>query len=381
MEFSLNDSQRALRDTVRQFVAREVIPKAGEWDETERFPAETVAEVGRMGLLGMVVPEEYGGLGLDYVSVTAILEELARGDGSLALTVESHNSLCSGHINIAGNHEQKRRWLPDLATGQKLGAWCLTEPGSGSDASGLRTRAVRDGGHWVLNGTKMFITQGSVAATYLVLANTDASRKQRGITAFVVERGTPGLSAGRHIRKMGMKSTDTAEVVLEDVRVPDENRIGDVNNGFIDTLKVLDRGRVAIAGLAVGLARGALEEALKYAQERAQFGRAIAQFQAIQFMLADMAVETDAARLLTQRAAWLHDTEQPFSKEACMAKLYSGSAAVRASLAAIQIHGGYGYTRDFPVERYLRDAKLCEIGEGTNEVQRLVIARHLLGER
>ncbi|MBM4395701.1 MAG: acyl-CoA dehydrogenase family protein [Deltaproteobacteria bacterium] len=381
MEFSLNDSQRALRDTVRQFVAREVIPKAGEWDETERFPAETVAEVGRMGLLGMVVPEEYGGLGLDYVSVTAILEELARGDGSLALTVESHNSLCSGHINIAGNHEQKRRWLPDLATGQKLGAWCLTEPGSGSDASGLRTRAVRDGGHWVLNGTKMFITQGSVAATYLVLANTDASRKQRGITAFVVERGTPGLSAGRHIRKMGMKSTDTAEVVLEDVRVPDENRIGDVNNGFIDTLKVLPRGRVAIAGLAVGLARGALEEALKYAQERAQFGRAIAQFQAIQFMLADMAVETDAARLLTQRAAWLHDTEQPFSKEACMAKLYSGSAAVRASLAAIQIHGGYGYTRDFPVERYLRDAKLCEIGEGTNEVQRLVIARHLLGER
>jgi len=381
VEFSLNDSQRALRDTVRQFVAREVIPKAGEWDETERFPAETVAEVGRMGLLGMVVPEEYGGLGLDYVSVTAILEELARGDGSLALTVESHNSLCSGHINIAGNHEQKRRWLPDLATGQKLGAWCLTEPGSGSDASGLRTRAVRDGGHWVLNGTKMFITQGSVAATYLVLANTDASRKQRGITAFVVERGTPGLSAGRHIRKMGMKSTDTAEVVLEDVRVPDENRIGDVNNGFIDTLKVLPRGRVAIAGLAVGLARGALEEALKYAQERAQFGRAIAQFQAIQFMLADMAVETDAARLLTQRAAWLHDTEQPFSKEACMAKLYSGSAAVRASLAAIQIHGGYGYTRDFPVERYLRDAKLCEIGEGTNEVQRLVIARHLLGER
>lgn len=381
MDLALNDTQVAFRDTVRQFVARSVIPKAGEWDEAERFPADTVAEVGRMGLLGMVVPEEYGGLGLDYVSVATILEELGRGDGSLALTVESHNSLACGHINLAGSHEQKQRWLPDLASGRKLGAWCLTEPGSGSDASGMRTRAVRDGDGWVINGTKMFITQGSVASTYVVLASTDPSRKQRGITAFVVEKGTPGLSSGRHLKKLGMRSSDTTEVILEDVRVPDANRLGEVNSGFIDTLKVLDRGRVAIAGLAVGIARGALEEATRYATERAQFGHPIAEFQAIQFMLADMSVDVDAARLLTWRAAWLHDTGRPFSKEACMAKLHSAQAAVRASLAAIQIHGGYGYTRDFPVERYLRDAKLCEIGEGTNEVQRLVIARHLLGGR
>jgi len=381
MDLALNDSQMALRDTVREFVAREVMSKAASWDEAETFPMETVAEVGKMGLLGMVVPEEYGGLGLDYVSIASILEELARGDGSLALTVESHNSLCAGHIVLAGTPEQKQRYLPDLASGKKLGAWCLTEPGSGSDASGMRTRAIRDGNHWVINGTKMFITQGSVAGTYVVLASTDPAKKQRGITAFIVERGTPGLSSGKHIRKLGMRSSDTAEVILEDVRVPDENRLGEVNNGFIDTLKVLDKGRVAIAGLAVGIARAALEDAVRYAQERVQFGKPIAQFQAIQFMLADMAVEVDAARLLTWRAAWLHDSGQPFSKEAAMAKLYSGQVAVRASLNAIQIHGGYGYTRDFPVERYLRDAKLCEIGEGTSEIQRLVIARHLLGVR
>lgn len=381
MDLALNDSQMALRDTVREFVAREVMSKAASWDEAETFPMETVAEVGKMGLLGMVVPEEYGGLGLDYVSIASILEELARGDGSLALTVESHNSLCAGHIVLAGTTEQKQRYLPDLASGKKLGAWCLTEPGSGSDASGMRTRAIRDGNHWVINGTKMFITQGSVAGTYVVLASTDPAKKQRGITAFIVERGTPGLSSGKHIRKLGMRSSDTAEVILEDVRVPDENRLGEVNNGFIDTLKVLDKGRVAIAGLAVGIARAALEDAVRYAQERVQFGKPIAQFQAIQFMLADMAVEVDAARLLTWRAAWLHDSGQPFSKEAAMAKLYSGQVAVRASLNAIQIHGGYGYTRDFPVERYLRDAKLCEIGEGTSEIQRLVIARHLLGVR
>jgi len=378
MEFRLSEDQRMMRDMVREFVQREVIPNASRWDEEEAFPHETVARLGELGVLGMVVPEEYGGTGLDYVTIALVLEEIARGDASLALTVESHNSLCTKHIAMFGSEQQKRRFLPDLASGRRLGAWCLTEPGSGSDASGLRTRAVRDGAGWRLNGTKMFITQGTVAGVYVVLASTTPERRQKGITAFIVERGTPGLSAGRHLKKMGMRSSDTAEVILEDVFVPDENRLGEVDRGFIDTLMILDRGRVAIAGLAVGIARAALEESLAYAKERRQFGKPIAEFQAIQWMLADMATEISAARLLTLHAAWLHDTGQPFTTEASMAKLYSAQVAMRAANAAIQIHGGYGYTREYPVERYLRDAKLCEIGEGTNEVQRMVIARRLL---
>lgn len=381
MEFALNEDQRMMRDMVREFVAREVIPHAGEWDEREEFPHATVAKLGELGVLGMVVPEEYGGTGLDYVTIALVLEEVARGDASLALTVESHNSLCTKHIAMFGTEEQRRRFLPDLASGRRLGAWCLTEPGSGSDASALRTRAVREGDAWRIHGTKMFITQGTVAGVYLVLASTTPERKQKGITAFIVERGTPGLSAGRHLKKMGMRSSDTSEVILEDVLVPDANRVGDVDHGFLDTLQILDRGRVAIAGLAVGIARAALEESLAYAKERRQFGRPLADFQAIQWMLADMATEVEAARLLTLHAAWLHDTGQPFTKEASMAKLYSAQVAMRAANQAIQIHGGYGYTREYPVERYLRDAKLCEIGEGTNEVQRMVIARRLLADR
>jgi len=285
------------------------------------------------------------------------------------------------HLRFFGDESQKRRWLPGLASGKALGAWCLTEAGSGSDAADLRTRAERVDGGWRLNGAKMFITQGSVASVYVVMASTDRSKGSRGITAFVVPRGTPGLSAGRHIKKMGMRSTDTTEVVLEDVIVPDENRLGEVDHGFADTLRILDRGRIAISGLAVGIARAALEEAVKYAGQRVAFGHPIGDFQAIQWMLADAATEIDAARLLTWRAAWLHDTGQPFQAEASMAKLYSGQVAVKAADMAIQVLGGYGYTRDFPVERYLRDARLCEIGEGTNEVQRMLIARHLLATR
>lgn len=379
MDFRLDDQQRALRDTVRDFVAREVTPKAASWDEAERFPTEIVPRLGELGLLGMVVPEEYGGTGLDYVTVAVLLEELARGDASLALTVESHNSLCAAHIKYFGTEEQKRRWLPALASGKALGAWCLTEAGSGSDAADLRTGAERVEGGWRLNGAKMFITQGSVASVYVVMASTDRSKGTHGITAFVVERGTRGLTSGRHIRKMGMRSTDTTEVVLEDVVVPDGNRLGELHHGFLDTLQILDRGRIAISGLAVGIARGALEEATKYARERVAFGHPIGEFEAIQWMLADAATEIEAARLLTWRAAWLHDTGQPFGTEASMAKLASAQVAVKASNMAIQVLGGYGYTRDFPVERYLRDARLCEIGEGTNEVQRMLIARHLLG--
>lgn len=381
MDLHLDDQQRALRDTVRDFVTREVLPRAASWDEEERFPVEIIPKVGALGLFGMIVPEEYGGLGLDYVTVAVLLEELARGDASLALTVESHNSLCAAHIRWFGTDEQRARWLPALATGRSLGAWCLTEAGSGSDAAALRTRAERTLDGWRLNGSKMFITQGSVAGVYVVMAMTDRSRGTRGITAFVVEKGAPGLSVGRHVRKMGMRSTDTTEVILEDVEVPDAQRLGEVDHGFLDTVQILNRGRVAISGLAVGIARAALEEATRYAGQRTAFGHPIGDFQAIQWMLADAAVEVDAARLLTWRAAWLHDTGQPFAAQASMAKLASGRTAVKTSDMAIQVLGGYGYTRDFPVERYLRDAKLCEIGEGTSEVQRMLIARHLLSGR
>jgi alkylation response protein AidB-like acyl-CoA dehydrogenase len=381
MDFQLDDQQKALRDAVRDFTTREVIPNAPAWDEAERFPIEMMPRLGELGLMGMVAPEEYGGTGLDYVTIAVLLEELARGDASLALTVESHNSLCQAHITFFGTEAQKRRWLPDLASGRALGAWCLTEAGSGSDASDVRTRAQRADGGWRLNGSKMFITQGSVASVYVVMAATDRAKGAKGITAFVVERGTPGLSSGPHIRKMGMRSTDTTEVILEDVVVPDGNRLGEVDHGFADTLRILDRGRVAISGLAVGIARAALEEATKYAGERVAFGHPIGDFQAIQWMLADTATEIDAARLLTWRAAWLHDAGLPFQAQASMAKLYSGQVAVRAADMAIQVLGGYGYTRDFPVERYLRDARLCEIGEGTNEIQRMLIARHLLKAR
>ncbi len=381
MDFSLTEAQIMMRDTVREFVVRRVLPNAARWDEEEKFPADVVVAVGELGLMGMTVPAPYGGIGLDYQTIAMLLEELARGDASLALTVESHNSLACLHLSKFGTPALKRRLLPGLASGKALGAWCLTEPGSGSDASGLRTRAVKVEGGWSLTGSKMFITQGSVASVYVVLASTSPEKKQKGITAFAIEKGAKGLSTGRHIRKMGMRSTDTCEVILEDVFVPDGDVIGDVDHGFLDTLVVLDRGRIAISGLAVGIARAALEESVKYAKERQQFGKTLGEFQAIQWMLADMAVEVEAARALTMQAAWLADNALPFSKAASMAKLYSGGAAMRCADRAIQIHGGYGYTREFPVERYLRDAKLCEIGEGTSEMQRMIIARHLLADR
>lgn len=382
MDFSLTEEQELILESVRRFVESEVIPNATEWDEEERFPADTVARLGQeLGVMGMVIPEEYGGSGLDYQTIALVLEELARGDASLALTVESHNSLCAKHIAMFGNEEQKRRYLPGLATGKHLGAWCLTEPGSGSDASGMRTRARKVEGGWVLNGTKMFITQGSVASLYVVLASTTPERRQKGISAFIVERGTEGLSVGKHIRKMGMRASDTAEVVFQDVFVPDSALLGEVDRGFIDTLQILDRGRVAIAGLAVGIARAALEASVQYARERVQFGRPIGSFQGIQWLIADMATEIEAARRLTLYAAWLHDTGQAFTVQASQAKLFSAQVAMRAANWAIQIHGGYGYTREYPVERYLRDAKLCEIGEGTNEVQRMIIAKRILDLR
>ncbi|MGZ3424759.1 MAG: acyl-CoA dehydrogenase family protein [Polyangiales bacterium] len=379
MDFELPETHRQLRDVVRDFCEKEVRPHAIEWDKQERFPKELVPKLAELGLLGIRIPEEYGGAAMDTLAYAVCVEECARVDGSLALTVASHNGLGTGHILSFGNEAQKKKYLPKAATGEWLAAWGLTEPGSGSDAAGMRTTAKKDGDYWVIDGTKMFITQGSVGGFCVVLAKTASEKRQRGITAFIVEHGTPGFRASKHLEKLGMRSSDTVELSFEGVRVHDSQRLGDVDNGFIDTLKILDRGRVSIAALALGLGRGALELSIAYAKERKQFDKPIADFQAIQWMLADSKTELDAAALLTYRAAWLADQGKPFGKEAAMAKLYASEAATRVCNRAVQIHGGYGYTREYQVERHLRDAKLCEIGEGTSEVQRLVISRSVLG--
>ena len=378
MDFDLSETHQQLRESVRDFAEREVRPKAIQWDKEERFPKELVPKLAEMGLLGIRVPEEYGGAAMDTTSYAICVEELARVDGSLALTVASHNGLGTGHVLAFANEAQKQKYLPKACSGEWLAAWGLTEPGSGSDASGMATTAKRDGDHWIINGTKMFITQGSVGGFCVVLAKTSPEKKQKGITAFIVEHGTPGFRASKHLEKLGMRSSDTCELSFEDVRVHDSQRLGEVDRGFLDTLQILDKGRISIGALALGLGRGALELGIAYAKERKQFGKPIADFQAIQWMIADSRAELDAAALLIYRAAALADAGRPFSKEASMGKLYASEAATRVCQRSLQIHGGYGYTREYQVERHLRDAKLCEIGEGTSEVQRMVIARHVL---
>lgn len=378
MDFTLSDEHRRVEATIRDFGEREIKPHAGAWDREERFPHETVRRLGALGFMGVALPEDVGGGGADTLTSALVVEGVARYDASLGLTVASHAGLASGHINLFASEALRRRYLPRMARGEWLGAWCLTEPGSGSDAAGLRTRAVRDGDAWVLNGAKMFITQGTVGHVYVVLASTSPEKGSRGISAFVVERGTPGLGNGRKIEKLGLRSSDTAEVVLENVRIPADHLIGEENQGFKQTLRILDSGRIGIAAWCLGIGRGALEESLAYARERTAFGRPIAELQAIQFMLADMATRLDAARMLMYRAIHLKEAGQPFRTEASMAKLAASEAAMWATTKAVQVHGGYGYTRDYPVERYMRDAKLGEIGEGTSEVQRIVIARALV---
>ncbi len=375
MDLTLSDSHLALKDSLRAFCLEKVRPHAGAWDRDETFPAEVVRELGELGALGILVSEEYGGAGMDSLAVAVAVEEIARHDGSLALTVASHNGLGTSHLRVFGNDAQRAKYLPRLASGEVLGAWGLTEPGSGSDAAGMKTTAVRDGDHWVLNGTKMFITQGTVGGVFVVLAITDPSLRQRGITAFVLEKDTPGFSQRAIHGKLGMRSSDTAELVLENVRIPDSQRVGALNHGFIDTLKILHRGRITIGALALGLAQGAWDEAVRYSKDRVDFGQPISEFQALRWFMADMQTEIAAARLLVHRAASLCDAGLPYSREASMAKLLASVIATRACSRSLQIHGGYGYTRDFPVERMLRDAKLCEIGEGTSEVQRAIIAR------
>lgn len=380
IDFELTDDLRMLQKTVRGFAATEIAPYCRQWNEEERFPHELIPKLGELGLLGMSVPERYGGSQMSMQEISLVVEELAMVDGSVAITVASHNGLGCGHLVVSGSEEQKQKYLPDLASGRKLGAWGLTEPGSGSDAAGARTRALQQAdGSWKISGTKTFITQGSVGSVFVIMAVTSPEKKQRGITAFLVEKGTPGFRTGRVLEKMGLHASDTAELLLDDVHVSDSQRLGAVDNGFIDTLGILDKGRITIASMALGLGWGAYQAAIKYAKERRQFGKSLSEFQAIQHMLANSETELEAARLLIRRAAWLCDQGKKITLQASMAKLYAAQAAMRACDRAVQIHGGYGYTREFPVERAMRDAKLCEIGEGTNEIQRLVISRELLG--
>jgi alkylation response protein AidB-like acyl-CoA dehydrogenase len=378
LDFSLNEEQRLLKQTVRDFAEKEITPHAREWDEKQEFPREVFTRLGELGLMGAVWPTEYGGAGLTTLEYAIVMEEVSRADAGVALSLAAHNSLCSGHIFLAGTEEQKRKYLTPLAKGEKVGCWGLTENSAGSDAGGTKTTAVRDGDHWVLNGSKTFITNARVADTAVAMAVTDRSKGKKGISAFIVERGTKGFRPGKKEDKLGVRSSDTSELIFEDCRVPAANLLGREGNGFVDTLRILDRGRIGIAAWSVGIGQAALEASMTYAIGRRQFGHAIAEFQAIQFKIAEMATDVDASRLLTWRAAVLRDSGQEHTVQSSMAKLYASEMAVRVALDAVQIHGGYGFIKDYPVERYLRDSKLGTIGEGTSEVQRLVIARELL---
>ena len=382
MDFTFTDEQKQLRKSVREFAEDEIAPHVMEWDESSRFPSEILPKLAEMGLLGVIFPEQYGGAGLGYIEYATVIEELARVDGSVGLFVAAHNSLCSNHIYKFGSEEQKRKYLIPLAQGKKLGAWSLTEPEAGSDAGGTRTTAVRDSKGWILNGSKTFTTNGTYADICVAMAVTDKSKDSHGISAFILEKGTPGFRPGKKENKLGMRASDTSEIIFTDCRIPGENLLGPEGEGFISSLKILDGGRISIAALGLGMAQGALEAATRYAKERKQFNQPIADFQAIQFKLADMATQVEAARLLVYQAAWLADQKNArFTREASMAKYFAGEVAVHVASECVQIHGGYGFIKDYPAEKYYRDSKLCTIGEGTSEIQKLVIARQLLGKK
>ncbi len=379
MDFTLSEDEAAFRAKVREFAETEIRPIVPKLEKTEEFHWETVKKMAELGLFGLIFSKKYGGLELGYIYYAIAVEEISRVCGSHGITVASHNSLCSNHINIAGTEEQKLKYLTPLAKGDKLGAWALTEPNAGSDAGATQTTAVLDSDEWVINGTKQFITQGSVAEIYVVIASTDKQKKQKGISAFIVEKGTPGFRPGQLEHKLGLKISDTSELIFEDCRVPEENMLGEKDNAFYDVMKILDGGRISIGAMALGLGQGALDEAIKYVKVRRQFGKPIGKFQAIQWHLANMATEIEAARLLIYRAAYLANKKSvKYTKESAMAKLYASEVGMRATRLAVQILGGLGYTKRAVVERHMRDVKLCEIGEGTSEIQRLVIAR-LLG--
>ncbi len=380
MDFQLNEQQQMIRDMIQEFGERHVKPHLMEWDEQQYFPYEIYEQVGELGLMGVLIPEKYGGAGLGYHEYVTIVSEIAKVDGSLGLSVAAHNSLCAGHILQHGNKKQKEKYLPKLATAEWLGAWGLTEPNTGSDAGAMRTTAEKDGDSWVINGTKNFITNGQSGQVAVVVARTGEVGDKHGITAFIVEKGTKGFSVGHKEDKLGMRASETTELVFEDCRVPDENRIGDKGQGFVQAMKVLDGGRISIAALSLGIAKGAYESARSYAKEREQFGRPIGKFQGVSFKLADMKSKIEAAELLTFQAADKKNKDQKTTKLSSMAKYYASEIAVEVANEAVQIFGGYGYVKDYPVEKYYRDAKLCTIGEGTSEIQKLVIARELLEE-
>ncbi len=378
MNFELSEDQNQIKYSVREFAESEIRSHVMEWDEAQHLPLELFPKMAELGLLGIIFPENYGGAGLGYIEYATIIEEIGRIDGSIALSVAAHNSLCSNHIYQFGSEEQKQKYLVPLATGKHLGAWGLTEANAGSDASGTRTTAVRNNGGWIVNGSKNFITHAISGDTCVAVAATDKSKGNKGITAFVFEKGMKGFSPAKKENKLGMRASETASVVFEDCYVADEQRLGNEGEGFLQAMQILDGGRISIASVALGIAQGAYEAAVRYAKERHQFGQPIAEFQAIQFKLADMATQIEAARLLTMRAAALKDAGKKVTKESAMAKLYASEVAVRVSEESIQIHGGYGYTKDYPAEKYWRDSKLCTIGEGTSEIQRIVIAKQLL---
>ena len=382
MDFSFTDEQQQLRRSVREFAEAEIAPHVMEWDEASRFPQEIIPKLADLGLLGVIFPEKYGGAGFGYIEYVIAIEELSRVDGSIGIIVAAHNSLCTNHIYKFGTEDQKQKYVVPLAQGKKLGCWSLTEPEAGSDAGGTRSTAVRAGGDWVLNGAKTFTTNGHYADVCVAMAVTDREQKSHGISAFILEKGMAGFRPGKKENKLGLRASDTSEVIFTDCRMPANQMLGEEGKGFVNSLQVLDGGRISIAALALGMAQGAFEAATKYAKQRKQFGKTISDFQAIQFKLADMATEIDAARLVTYRAAWLADKGNTrLTSESSMAKLFASEVAVRVANEAVQVFGGYGFTKDYPAEKYYRDVKLCTIGEGTSEIQRLVIARQLLGKK
>ncbi len=378
MDLTLTESQKAVQELAREFAEEEIRPHVMKYDESQEFPHDIVKRAAELGFMGMTWPEELGGAGLSELEAIVIIEEIAKVDPSIALTVASHNSLCTGHIMKFANDGLKKKYVPDLASGRKLGAWGLTEPGSGSDSGGMKTVATRDGDDWILNGSKTFITQGSVGSTYVIMAMTDPSKGKYSISTFILEKGMKGFSIGKKENKLGMRCSDTATLIFDNVRVPGSNLVGEVGHGFKQALAVLDGGRIGIAALSVGIAQGALDASIKYARERKQFGKALAEFQAIQWKIADMATEIHAARLLTQKAAWMATQGMNYTLAVSQAKLFASEAAVRATNEAVQIHGGYGFIKEFPVEKLYRDVKLMTIGEGTSEVQKMIIARSIL---
>ena len=380
LDFDLTEDQQSIKQVAREFAESEILPHKMEWDESQEFPRETFRKMAELGFLGMLIPTELGGAGLGATENSIVIEEIARVDPSVALSIAAHNGLCSSHIFRFASDEIKQKYIPDLASGKVLGAWGLTEPSAGSDAGGTRTVAVREGEHYIINGSKNFITHGTVGETAVIMAVTDREKGAKGISAFVLDKSMPGFSASKKENKVGMRASDTSSLVMENVKVPVGNMIGEEGEGFVQALKILDGGRISIAALSVGCAQGAFEAAIKYVQQREQFGKPLAAQQATMFKLAEMGMKIEAARLLVYRAAWLRDNGLPFSKEASVAKLYASEISVQVSEESVQLHGGYGYIKEYPAEKYWRDSKLLTIGEGTSEVQRMVIARNLMKE-